>query len=611
MSSLTTKFQEIVGGQSPQGGRWAKVLVEIPADPALKKLRGDLFAVWDVTSPEGVDLPFLFRLVITALQETYYTHLDGTPLSALEKALYEVRRKVEGFVAENAAAFSGTEIDFNLTAASLWGKVLYVSQLGEGVAYLLRQGKIQRVGHPAGSQVTTTSGIVEPEDLLILGSAYFGETVTAPEIAADVGSLSAKATAVDAPAAWAVLLINVKPTGFLGKDDFVRFSRPQTESETKTRGGLLRWPRRRPPVVPSAAGRGRSRSRRWLLLFLVLGSVLAASVLLTRRQRQESAQEQTTAEVLGAAAEAITEAESLYGLNDQRAREILAAAADQVKEALTKFPENDEFKARLEQIEKLLATVDHQETVTGEIYYQLPEGSRPVSLQVAGDRLLVADAGRRCWVEITAGSEAECRFADDNLNLRAVFTVDAVDYALADDGYYQASDSASLRASEIEGFDNFGAVTDVKMYLTNLYLLLSGRNEIVKVTPTAAGRVALDWLEEESDLSGEQALAVDGHIYTVGDRGIRRFYLGAEEEFTLKGWEETLTEPVDIATAAGFDHLYVLDAGSGRVVVFDKEGSYAAQYRYRTGLAAQRLAVDAEETTVYLLTDEAVWRFAL
>ena len=609
---LETKFQEIVGRTEPEGGRWAQVLTERPDDPALKKLRGELFAVLDLTAAVEVDLKFLVRLIGNTLKETYYANLDGTPLSALEKSLLEARHRVEGFAAENAAALSGTEIDFNLTAAVLWDKVLYVSQLGEGVAYLLREGRVQRVGKGHGSQVATTSGILAAEDLVILGSSYFGEAVSPAEIAADVSSLAAKLKTVETPAAWAALLVNVKSAGSVARGDFVRFSLPTMETDQR-KTARLRLPRlsRRRLVVPVEGSQFRSRRWLWPLLLLGLGAVLIASVLLTRRQREETTEEEVTTAVLGAGTEAITEAESLLGLNDQRAKEILEEAAASVREALVNFPEDNGLQNQLAEIEKLLTVASHRETVEAEIFYQLPEGSRPVSLEVVGNRLIVADRGRRCWLEIAAGSAAECRFDDDRLDLKAAFSVDDTAYALADDGFYEASDSAALVKTAVEDFDDFGAVTATRMYLTNLYLLLSGQNKIIKITPTAGDRVALNWLEEETDLSGERALAVDGHIYTVGDRGIRRFYLGAEEEFVLKGGEETLTEAVDITTNANLDYLYILDAGAQRVVVFDKEGNFIAQYHYRADLEVRRLAVNTEATVVYLLTDSAVWRFAL
>jgi DNA-binding beta-propeller fold protein YncE len=81
------------------------------------------------------------------------------------------------------------------------------------------------------------------------------------------------------------------------------------------------------------------------------------------------------------------------------------------------------------------------------------------------------------------------------------------------------------------------------------------------------------------DLEGAADMAIDGYIYVLVGQNILRFSGGLQDEFSVSGLEgQELEHPVALFTSPDTQHIYVADAGAGRIVQLTKEGAYVQQF---------------------------------
>jgi hypothetical protein len=154
----------------------------------------------------------------------------------------------------------------------------------------------------------------------------------------------------------------------------------------------------------------------------------------------------------------------------------------------------------------------------------------------------------------------------------------------------------------------------------NFYLLDPQLNQILRYRPTAEGFTG----DPEPyfapgtvvDLGGAIDMAIDGNIWILYANGIvQKFFDGRQVPFELVGYDEPLRAPT--ALFAGQDgttatrHLYVADAGHGRIVEYDKEGRFVRQFRLAEGQALRSVRsffVDEVNGFLYFLTNDALYK---
>jgi hypothetical protein len=140
------------------------------------------------------------------------------------------------------------------------------------------------------------------------------------------------------------------------------------------------------------------------------------------------------------------------------------------------------------------------------------------------------------------------------------------------------------------GLDQWRSPQTVGTYFdqtkTNLYILDTGLNQILKYVPTEdlydvtpVGYITA----EDVNLSGVVDMAINGYIYILhGDGQVQKLYTGQPEPFTLSGLPDPLDDPSAIFTANhgnAVEYLYVADAGNRRILRLKKDGSFVRQFR--------------------------------
>jgi len=165
---------------------------------------------------------------------------------------------------------------------------------------------------------------------------------------------------------------------------------------------------------------------------------------------------------------------------------------------------------------------------------------------------------------------------------------------------------------------NWSNADQIIAYTNKLYFLDIANNQVWKyqIVPEGYTKVA-PYFETNTGMNFAGALdfAIDGSVYLLMPGNVVKKYTGgAEAQFSLAnipspypGLGNVTQIYIDIDTK-----LYVLDVTNGRVVVFDKEGAYLAQYVYGNGVSnPTNLFVDEPNGFIYLTAGTALYRLPM
>lgn len=116
------------------------------------------------------------------------------------------------------------------------------------------------------------------------------------------------------------------------------------------------------------------------------------------------------------------------------------------------------------------------------------------------------------------------------------------------------------------------------------------------------------------DITGALDFAIDGNVYVLLPNNVIKQYLGGEDmTFQLKNIPSSypaLASITHIYADADSD-FYILDAGNKRVMRFDEEGIYLAQYIYDTIENPSDFTVDQTGGFIYISSGTEVYRLPL
>jgi len=407
--------------------------------------------------------------------------------------MLEARERLVGLVVGEEA------VNFSSVCAALWGKVLYLGQIGRGAAYLLRGSAVESVG-AEGEGLRVSSGMTQKGDVLILGSATFEKLFPPGKILESLGKIEEKIQQSDEAPRLAGLI--------------ARLEVETVPSEAEVLN-----------LVPAASGGVASELRNWWgrissriprrgrPLSIYLKDSRSVTRFTARRQRNE------VAEALDQAGANFEQASNLLDLDNQKARDLVFAARGALEE-VQDYPAA-EGEAILKKANKVLEVAPEEVFEFSALIGQSSLGA----VGGVGDSLLVADGSGVYELDLAVESVTPKKLEGDLVRLGRISSeADVPSYVLGDELYSVDAAEGSVGAEDI-GFEDFATTVDFKTYYGNLYFLLPARNQIVRIVPTDEGfSDPFDWVKGEIDLSGAVSLAVDVgrdfEVYLGGEGGI-------------------------------------------------------------------------------------------
>jgi len=154
-------------------------------------------------------------------------------------------------------------------------------------------------------------------------------------------------------------------------------------------------------------------------------------------------------------------------------------------------------------------------------------------------------------------------------------------------------------------------------YTNKLYMLDIPNNQVWKyqIIPEGYTKVA-PYFETNTglNLTGAMDFAIDGSIYILFPNNVVKKYSGGSEiQFELKPVPDPYPK-LGNATQIYVEpdtKLYVLDVANNRIVAFDREGYYVAQYIYNNISNPTNLTVDEASGFIYMTAGTAVYRLPM
>ena len=550
---LSVSIKKIVGQPNPKEGKWSGVLVFEPEDERLERQRGQLFAVLDLTGSGSFNLGQFGKLTLETLREAYYASEEPSPLQALEEAIHKAQHQLVELVFGPGGAVPDSALNYNFSAAALWGTVLYLAKLGASGLYLYRQNVIEELGETKDGKVFSASGMVRDGDAAILGSSDFRRTFSVGELPEALGSLDSLVENLGRPSGISALVLGIDLRSVPGEEEELRIAPVVGKPSFFAKLQALLPRRQKVPEVYIEREEGELRLQKKrkipkVLVFATLLIFLAASAF-TIRKRQRDFRAAEAEKLLSSAEQTLSDALAYVDLNNSRARELFLKAREDFEAAKDFGGEVLGLSEKIEEINTLLDQVNKVKRVELEVVEEATVSFDPLS--------------------------------------------------------------------ELDSPPEVGdSVVDAGTYFGNVYFLVPSENQILKSVPAGDEySTAKYWVTEENPpLADAVAMAIDGFIYVLkSDGNVLKFEKGElVTDFRLKELDRPLSDPRAIFATVDSEHLYILDAGNQRIVVTDKNGLYQSQYIYEEGLVDPKdLFVDEAGGAIYLLDEAKIYRIEI
>lgn len=400
------------------------------------------------------------------------------------------------------------------------------------------------------------------------------------------------------------------------------------------------WPELEPEPVaapaPQEAPQPKGRSRWWLLLALVIIPVLIGGIVLAMLYGRNSAVEAQFVEKLDGATNIMSQVEALT--DDAAALQRLGQARDFLDQARVLRPGDERLAPAETRYEEVLARLQRVTFLYGSVpLWNFEKENRSWQRVLAsGDALFVFDRNRLEVYRFTRSQLGDTVSGADTPVIRkgdqvgGLIVGDLVDVAWVEAG--GANQRSKLLAVDatggLIGYDVTWGTERLTLasrekwvqpqlavgYGGNLYVADVGARQIWRHRSAGAGYGDAEpyFGDQSVDLTGLQAVAIDGNIWLLfADGRLLKFFGGEQRPFIWQGLPDPLNAPTAVAVPLQGDRVYVADAGNGRIIEATKEGRFLRQFRVREGdmlRSLRSMFLDEASSVLYILTEDQLFR---
>ncbi len=345
-----------------------------------------------------------------------------------------------------------------------------------------------------------------------------------------------------------------------------------------------------------------------ILIFLLIGSIF-----LNINHSQNNSKQKKMVEVLSLVSHQYDEAVGLIDLNPIRSRELLTSSKLSLTPLLGEFPKaSKEYK----EISDWLGKISSEETVAYKIYkltgvplffdFNLIKlGAQVQSFATYKENKVFLDTKNQVVYKLmTPSKKAEIIAGPDMVkDARTIDIHGNSIYLINSDGVVEINISSKTSKIVIKADEKWGDIVSLATYGGNIYLLDKKNSFIWKYISTDYGfspRQSYLNSDVRVDLTQSVRMVIDGSVWVLQPDGVTKFTRGLMEQFAFKGFSDNLQNAVSFSTVEGETYLYILDKTLSRIVVFDKDGSYYAQYQWDALGSATDILASEEEKKIYV-----------
>lgn len=525
---------------------------------------------------------------------------------------------IKSIVNEASLLLKKRGIDLSLSAGMVINGLIYVSVVGMGEAYLLRDSNlIKLTAGKSGVGQFSLSGKLKESDVILLSVGSHEKVLE--------GNLAEALRAGDAQE------ISKKLTNIVGGESYNPFtvlkleegeSVPRLVDNTEAPVILNPMPPKKSLFEKFMAGGGRrirtsevnfadaKKKKSMLTLGSFLLVLLIVSIVLGARQKSQKSAEDLFTKKTEEIRQNLDEAKALFTLSPEKAKELFSKSESIVEELATEFPKDvrvDEFKKLVEGSRGAVLG----EFTTGVSEYldlSLIEDFEGASMAGTLENLYVFDGNKKRIVEVAIDTKKTEVVAGPSQigSMKDWSAYNGRIYLLEEDGIYEVGKGrAKVTEKDWEGEAMLTA------YAGNLYVLDKSNSEILRYSAISSGFAPpKNWLAPgiSPNLSGATSWTIDGSVWLLNSpTKIQKYTSGSPKNLSELRVTPILTNPSELYTNEESLNVYILDPVNSRIVTMDKEGNYKAQYKADEIKGAIGVVVNESQGKLFFATKEKLY----
>lgn len=346
------------------------------------------------------------------------------------------------------------------------------------------------------------------------------------------------------------------------------------------------------PPKTSDFKRKRVVSKSVLSVIILLVLILVSSIFWMRHRETIRAEQAAYATQIDQAKELINNAQSNLIFKNESLSLTLAKQAQEIVNYLPQASKDQKanFTDLSGQVSDILNKLRHVEKIIPQALAAIANGDKPVALdqiQKSGDRLFVNARDNALFNVNIKDQTITGPVLSDGGDLYHSAAYEGKLFYLTNQNKLQSYDAAS-GAFTTRSID-WGAglsLTAANIYNDALYVLDAPSQKIYRWKSGADGFGSRsEWLKDKADADLSQAtdLCIDGNMYVATANGnVYKFFTGKKQAFALAPVEPAFSQVKKIYTTADLTQLFILEESSKRLVVYNKDGGFVAQYLFDT-----------------------------
>lgn len=492
------------------------------------------------------------------------------------------------------------------------GATLYIVVRGQGSVFLKRGSQLATLLEGQGA----LSGDVKSGDTVIAASRGFVSALPAKEIMNAFDHLAPQDVAEKLN-----LLLHERGGGTGGAAALI--------FQIKEEPGIVV-----PPPPPPETGQtariflrriltrireGKSVSPRHLMVYGVI-VLFGLSVVLGVRREYMSRQNNTVAETVKQAKFSFDEGTALLELNPVKGRERLTTARDLLAPVIAKKKASSQGKEAQELYDEIISSLTRAMRITDispELYFDMglvKSAALATDMSLFETTIGISDSKGLTAFTVgllpKTGTIVGGGSAFGGMSHVAIYGDKLYVFTPGGIHHMRLSDQKTV-LNTIAASIEWGTIADMAAFGGNLYLLDTAKSRIWKYVATETGFSQLfEYLNPDTlpDLTKTTNMAIDGSVWLGTTTGnILRFTAGKENSFAPQGVDTPLGKTLMVYTDAEAKMFYVLDRDNNRIVVFDKDGLYMAQYVWEKDFQPSTFVVSEKAAKIFLLRDGKIY----
>lgn len=561
---------------------------------------GNLFLVTSIETQEEGSITSLGKSLLESITREFF--------SLEEKSLTEMKKVLTRILAQNEGAH------YSIVLCYIVRDVLSIVIAERGSVWLKRGSEIAPIAALQTGKIASFSGFLKDCDVVLLQTDGFLKKVGKEKLHAslknqtifDVSETLAPSLHESPHGTEAAIILQYyKIEDQSSRNEIV--SQPRVENTLASyQASLKRIILRIKTLMPRAISKKRAIV---LSCIIILLAIFAGSIISEKIRREDQKTAHTLHAILNPAQKKYEEALALTSVNKNLMIDALLLLQEDLASKKTTFAKESERKQidkLLGKIEKKLREASSPSPLTKErVFLEDDASSKNMQINLVtlkGEELIAANTNGELLLLDREGGKVR-KYIKTEIKYPRLITADKTHaFLLGEGGVYRIDKTKEITERIIPIEDN-SSIVGLDTFAGNVYLLKRDEKTIKKYTPNVFQETS--YFVGNTTLSDTpSSISIDGSVWIMsqGEKRVRKFIKGKEDEFYLKGVGVLLGNKIIPYIEAEFHNLYLLDSENKTILVVDKNGEYQTRLDLKHLRTIDSFAIDEKEKIVFIVS---------